>query len=169
MAYYKFLQSQHINLLLGGKFRFGRLRYYQLLEAVTEDQWIGDMDEGRAINLIDRVVLQAGDGQEAIRTRLVDAGINVDANASLTLYDSQTISDLDCFVFSVSRGELSLLKSAMCSPEKPDYAYNACVRISGLRHLAHTIWNEGVLCHNGQCVSDAFWPPMTDPVRWTPQ
>jgi len=159
MAYYKFLHSQHINLLLEGRFRFGRLRYYQLLEAVTKNQWIGDMDEGCAINFIDHVVLQAGDGRDAIRSRLVEAGLTVAADASLTLYDSCTISHLDCFVFSVSRGELNLLTSSMCSPDKPDYAYDACVRISGLRHLADAIWKEGVLCHNGQRVSDAFCPP----------
>jgi hypothetical protein len=55
----------------------------------------------------------------------------------------------------------------MCSPDKPDYAYNACVRISGLRSLAHTIWHEGVLSHNGQRVSDAFWPPITDRVSYS--
>lgn len=113
------------------------------------------------------MTVQAGDGQDAIRSRLAEAGIKVDPNATWTISGARVENGFDCFVFSASRGELSRLTRSMCSPERPDYAYDACVRISSLRCLADTIWQDGVLGHDGQRVSDAFHRPMTDRVIYS--
>ncbi len=165
--YYKFLSKQHVPSTIAGNLRFGRLRYYQLLEVVTGDDWIGDRHEGLATTRV-HAVLDGNPNQAGLRQRLADAKfISAEGVSNIEIRGCKIINEVDCFVFCVAEGELSPLVARMCSPERAEYAYDGCLHLIDPVEIAQRLWNDGSV--DGKPLHEIFLEIRFEQVRYEGQ
>lgn len=161
MPLYKFLHSEHLPDLLSGKILVRPLRFYQLLETVFRDEWIGDENEGLAINRV-RDVDFAADDDPARRERLRSIGWHISGPSRVV--GGLHLAFSDAFVFSLSQGEIQPLTAAFCSGAAP---YTACVEIADLSAFARCAWCDGIV-DDGVRVKDLFAEPVAGEIRYGP-
>ena len=141
--YYKFLDKKYVSSTIEGSLKFGRLRYYQLLEIMTGDQWIGDRNEGVARTKV-TATLQEGNPEHAVLLdRLSKTGFKLGPGSSAELRDVTIRNELDCFVFCVSEGELAQLAASMSAPERAQYAYDSCLQLRDPQEIMQRLWAQG--------------------------
>jgi hypothetical protein len=162
--YYKFLNKCHIPTTVKGQFRFGRLRYYQLLEMVTGDEWIGDRHDGLGTTNV-TIRLEGNPGEDALRKRLSDARIiSAGSETKVSITGLKIINEIDCFVFCFSKGDLNQLVENMCSAERADYAYDGCLQLKNPEEIRRRRWNEGKV--EGRPLNELFEIAIFDEVRY---
>lgn len=150
---YKFLDQQHVALLLAGKMKFGRLMRYRLLEIASGDRWIGDVREGVAITHVAEANL-ADLAQAPLKVALEEAGfIRAVPGAPVVVNGVRIVQEVDAFICSFSSGEFAPLHEVMCrSPDRPNYT--AAVEVLDQDALVSRV-EAGVLpC--GRPVKDVF-------------
>lgn len=154
---YKFLDKEDLHFILEkGNFKFGRLKYYRLLEAVTGDQWIGDLNEGIHITESGKIEISPENPNLEAREELAKARIaQVSESSTLIMEGVKIISQRDCFVLSLADGDLDALAQAMCSQEPGKLGYDGCIEILDLTKLASLIHLNGKL-PDGSRVSNLF-------------
>ena len=141
MPIFKFLEKKHVGAMLAGNFRFGRLRYYQLRESIEGDCWIGDVNEGKAINKLAE--------WKSRRTEI---------------RNFTSVEHSDFYILSLAQGGLSALANEFCNPACPD-PYDACIEITDLECLVQTIAEYGKV--NGIPFNELFEvPPLHDIVTY---
>lgn len=109
MSSYKFQTKEIIGqMVTKGTIGAGRLRYYQLLEKVYKDDWIGDLQEATA------------------------SGIYVDhmLGPGVQLINCAEIRSVDCFAFCFSEGDFTALREVMTRDRESSPGYDACVEIA---------------------------------------
>jgi hypothetical protein len=145
MMLYKFLDRRHVASLVRGTFKFGRLRYYRLLEQVTGDGWIGDRREGVAVTVLRAAKVDSSDpNDQEMRARLEAAGVIEMAPGNVVHLENVTIiNSIDCFVLCFSIGNLEGLVKHMSSKDRGKYAYDACVSLTDADELEKRLWREG--------------------------
>lgn len=149
---YKFLNSEDVHYLEGSQptLKFGRLRYYRLLEIATLNSRIGDRREGLAFTRVDKVTV--GNGQnEDIRHALEEAGIAKVNGGELTLQASVFSNEIDCFVMSLGAGSFKDLSKELAE-SGPD-AYDAALELSSFDQLIRAI---GVAEYDGHPLRERF-------------
>jgi hypothetical protein len=161
MGIFKFLHSKHIDTLRSGCFRFGRLKYYQLLEIVEKSKWIGDREEGRSTSIVENYTL--GTGNDIIDST-ANRFIQYSPGAHVNLYNHKFIDQIDAFVLSVSAGDITALSNIMYDKEKYVIPYDACIEIIDINKLAYLIWHHGVDCTSGKKISELFYDCIVDEV-----
>lgn len=165
--FYKFLDKKYVAGTQAGKLKFGRLRYYQLLEVFTGDQWIGDRNEGVATTKVN-ATMREGDPQDAVLLqRLSEAGVlklGSGGGACVEMHGVIIRNVVDCFVFCFSAGEIEHLASSMSSPCRAKYAYDGCLRLLDPNEIAQRIWAYGMV--DGKPLPELFKSLHLGPVSY---
>jgi hypothetical protein len=154
-GYYKFLSSRHVETTLSGSIRFGRLRYYQLLEGIFGDNRIGDLNEGRSISVIERSEVIPGAEGASERELLRSAAIQIDEGSGVTVINHRIIREIDAFIFCFSHGELEDLRAIMARENDHGASYDACIELRDIQALASRIFSDGIVEGMGK-VKDLF-------------
>ena len=165
--FYKFLDKQYVAGTAAGRLKFGRLRYYQLLEIVTGDQWIGDRKEGLAKTTVNATLRADDPNDAALIERAESAGLfrlEPGRKTQVTMKDVTLYNVVDCFVFCVSNGDLAILTTEMTAPERKKYAYDGCIHLVDPAEIAKRIWERGTV--DGQPVSTNFEGVRFGPVTY---
>lgn len=140
---FKFVKNGDLEKVLGGSLKFGRLKYYQLLEAITGDCWIGDRNEGAANLTIEHMFIDR-DSEEDRRNREIAASMGLKM-----MGNGQTISgftvrqEVDCFAFCTSEGTFEEARSALQATPGGELLYGSCIEISDLCELTDRIAKYG--------------------------
>lgn len=155
MSLYRFLDSQHVSGILNGQIRVGNLNYYRLLEIVTGDKWIGDKEEGIARNTLSAISITPENRDSKTLEILEENNIAQIAPGS-TFICSQIniISYVNCFIWSMSLGELRDLKPIMTNPENSLYTYNSCIEIMNVAAFSRHLMTYGTI--NGEPAGKLF-------------
>lgn len=165
---FKFLDGTHIESLLRGRLKFGRALYYALLETVFGDSKIGDRHEALAetVTSFTRDRIEEGD---ALIERLRESGaVNFAAGVTnVSVQDLQIIQSVDCYILSLSIGELSQLVPEMCSSIGGRPGYDSCVQIHNVDRLAEVVWSTGLF--RDQPLSETFEMMHSGRVRYDRQ
>jgi hypothetical protein len=154
---YKFLDKEHLpSILEKVSLKFGRLKYYRLLEAVTGNQWIGDLNEGVCVTESGKIEISPESPNLEAKQALAKARIaHVNESTTLIMEEAKFISQVDCFVLSLAAGDLDTLVQAMCSQGHGNFGYDGCIEIPDLSQLEQLIRSNGKLS-DGSCVSELF-------------
>lgn len=164
MGFYRFMDSQYINDFLSGKIRFGRLKYYQLLEIVEQDRHIGDKGDGVAVTEVD-IHLRGQEATPEIRENLSKAGFNfgdLGEIGEVKIENGRSYKDIDCFVLSLSKGDLDDLIDNMCSPERLKYAYDGCIEVTDIETFVMEIVKNAI--YDDKHISEMFCRLQCDDV-----
>ncbi|MBB3234534.1 hypothetical protein [Phyllobacterium endophyticum] len=154
VGFYKFLDKAAVHYLLEGSFKFGRLKKYRLMEAITGDQWIGDKNEGVQTTVIN-VVIGDEPNSELADALSASGHIRIDGQATnVSVSETCIIEEFDCFAFCFSHGDLSALCSSMSDPKRGDFSYDGCVEILDPDALVQLILSHGICL--GKPVSELF-------------
>ncbi|MET3762699.1 hypothetical protein [Sphingomonas sp. UYEF23] len=141
MGLYKFMHFADRPKVEAGSLRFGRIRYYQLLEAMTGDSHIGDRGEGKSTNFVRPMTLKSDSPSEVIErlSGIFSLGPNSSGN-SITITGGLEIQQQDdAYVFSMAEGDLPTLVSSMCHEDRASYAYDGCVEVIDRARLVSLI------------------------------
>jgi hypothetical protein len=158
MGFYKFLDSEHVDKLLGGSVKFTRLSYYRMLELVSNDRWIGDKDEGVARTHVGDMVVDGSDPRTLAmlnRTGAFYFPPNFGSKATLSgnvLVKSGPNPHIFCF----SCGALDDLKDAMCGTKAQGSPYDACVEILNVLGLMKAVGHGLIRNMDGAPFRTAF-------------
>ncbi len=136
---FKFLNHEDAHYLLGNQIslKFGRLRYYRLLEACTLDNRIGDLREGLAVTEAkSRVVIREGENED-LREALDVAGIVRATAGTIEIGQMQIRSSIDCFVLSLGAGCFDDLCKEFT--QNGPNSYDAAVELRSLGRLIDAI------------------------------
>jgi hypothetical protein len=160
MGYYKFLHSKDIHHVVAGEtIRLSTLSHYRELEG--GEQWIADHLEGSvAVGIRDLAVQElSAYTPEGIRPPIGGGG---SVKNCLFLYICP-----EAYIFCASQGNLASLTEVMCD-NATAAPYDACLRISDMRVLAHRIYHRGtVLEMDGARVRDLLGDPVCDTVTYS--
>jgi hypothetical protein len=146
--FYKFVEKRYVPPLLEGRFRFGRLRYYQLRELATGDMWIGDRNEGVGLTKLNGTIYGSNPDHGPLFKRLEDARVLRAEGGDLSAFSFSDISirnEVDCFVFCIAEGDLEQLSCFTAAPAQPRYAYDGCVLLSDPAEIARRMWHRGTV------------------------
>lgn len=158
MGTFRFMHSKHIDdVVEKGSLRFGDLRYYRLMELAERDQWIGDRNEGVVVtNVVGPMRLEPGQGDDVLAV-LREKGVIDSSKVVIQAGGSIRIAEhIDCFILSMSTGDLDTLTAAMCAPDRAKYAYDGCVEILDVNTLCDRIWAGTVSSMGDRPVSEVF-------------
>lgn len=126
--YYKFLHSDHVNLVLGGSLKFSSAERFRRLETEYNDQWIGDAREGLDVYPIK-------DGTQKISHP--DGGESI-----IWGKDNKIIREVNALILSISFGPSDkLYKTFKDEPSR----YDAAIKISNIKRFARAIWDTGTV------------------------
>lgn len=151
MQIHRLLSKDHSESLLRGSFRFGRLRYYQMLEVVFEDESIGDAQEGSVSSVLSASITP-DHVDDPVRTNLERSGfITVKGNASVEIRDATFTNEVDCFVCCWSTSTAPDLSGT-------GSAYDTCVTAAGAKSLTHYLNKFGVERESGSKILELFDP-----------
>ena len=130
MAFFKFLDRRFVSHLASGRIRLGNLMRYRLLEVITGDRWIGDIEEGHAVTSVSGRH-EPDDPNPELLSRLKEAGVlgGDFSQSRISISNMRIGTSLQGYVFCFSSGDLSELTRYMSDPSRA-YAYDGCVRIS---------------------------------------
>ncbi len=149
---FKFLSATYARSQLSGTFRFGRLRYYQLLEYLYDDPYIGDANDGVATTIVNAKITSPEDplARRLEQVAIIGPGIS---NAKISFQNVKLINDVDCFAFCCTARFSDEIAREMYDSS----GYDRCIRIAGRQVLANHIWKSGVVQElNGRYVKDVF-------------
>lgn len=159
MQIHRLLTKAHSESLLRGSFRFGRLRYYQMLEVVFEDESIGDAQEG-VVSAMLSVNITPDNADDPVRLNLAKSHfISVSGNARVEIENATFRNELDCFVCCWST-------SATPDLSGTGAAYDTCVTASGAKSLTYYLNNFGVERESGSKILDMFAPIASGRVQY---
>lgn len=159
MQIHRLLWRPHAESLLRGSFRFGRLRYYQMLEVVFEDASIGDAQEGTTSALVSTKITPENQ-DDPVRLNLSRSGfITASGNASIEIRNAKFAHETDCFVCCWSTSSTPDLSGAGA-------AYDTCVTATGAKSLAHYLESFGVERDSGYSLRDLFQPILAGRVQY---
>jgi hypothetical protein len=163
MGYYKFLHSKDIHHVAAGEtIRLSTLSHYRELEG--GEQWIADHLEGAVAVGIRDLALEGQGGFSAYTPEGFGSPIGGSASVKncLFLYICP-----EAYIFCASQGNLASLTEVMCD-NATAAPYDACLRISDMRVLAHRIYHRGtVLEMDGARVRDLLGYPVCDTVTYS--
>lgn len=157
MQAFKFLDHSDVGKVLGGSFKFGRLRHYQLLEIVYDDEEIGDRNEGTSVSTASAKLDGSPEAETARMALAAAGGPMVAPGVGVTFENFQMISFEDAFVLSLSIG----------MPASLIGKYDGCIAITDVESLAATLWSHGEW--NGCPLPDSFSEIRYQPITydWT--
>ena len=159
MQIHRLLTEPHAKSLLQGSFRFGRLRYYQMLENVFADESIGDAQEG-AVTASLSVNITPENMNDPIRINLEKSGfIKVSGNSSVEIHNATLRNEIDCFVCCWSTSPTPNLSGT-------GSGYDTSVTATGAKSLAHYLNNLGVERESGSKIPDLFFPIVAGRVQY---
>lgn len=153
MGLYRFLNSQHVSTFLKGKIRFGSLQRYRLLEAVTNDKWIGDSKEYSEEALVRHIDSASPNDRPTFEALNRDGNIYVGDASGVTISNTIVGRRYDGYILSLSIGDLSKLKAAMCGQSSLS-AYDGCIEILDVATLCDRIWHHSTF--EGKPVPNLF-------------
>lgn len=160
MQIHRLLNKTHSESLLRGSFRFGRLRYYQMLEVVFDDESIGDAQEG-AVSAVVSTKLTPENMDDPVRKSLAESGfITVRGNSSIEIRNTTFTNEVDCFVCCWSTSTTPELSGT-------GSAYDTCVTAAGAKSLAHCLNSFGVERESGSKILDLFAPILSGRVQYS--
>jgi hypothetical protein len=165
MGLYKFMHWADRSKVEAGSLRFGRIRYYRLLEVMTDDSHIGDRREGISTNIVPPMSLTPSSPPEILERLSGIIGFGPGATgSSITISGGMTIYDqTDGYVFSMAEGRLPDLVSSMCSADRASYAYDGCVEVLDRSKLMSLVSDASIVESK---VSDYFTVTI-DKVQYT--
>lgn len=159
MQIHRLLTKPHSESLLQGSFRFGRLRYYQMLEIVFEDDSIGDAHEG-SISSVVNTKLTPKNINDPVRVNLKKMGfIDMDESSSVEISNYTFRNEVDCFVCCWSTSEAPTLSGT-------GSAYDTRVTAAGGKTLAHYLSKFAVERESGRKLNDLFFPIASGRVHY---
>ncbi len=159
MQIHRLLTQSHSELLLRGSFRFGRLRYYQMLEIVFEDESIGDAQEGVA-SVVLSTNIAPGNTDDPVRANLAKGGfIHVTGNSSIEIRNTTFRNEVDCFVCCWSTSATPELSGT-------GSAYDTRVTATGAKSLAHYLNRFAVERDSGSKLTELFMPVAARRVQY---
>lgn len=160
MQIHRLLTKEYAEYHLRGSFRFGRLRYYQMLEIVFEDQSIGDAQEGTISTVFDAKLTPENKG-EPIWENLAKSGIVLSGeNPSIHIRNTTITSEIDCFVCCWST-------SASPDLSGTGSTYDTRVIAAGAKSLAYYLNTSGVERESGSKVLELFYPILSRRVQYS--
>jgi hypothetical protein len=150
MGIYKFCENRWLKSTLGGRFSFGRLAYYRLLEQVFGTPFIGDRLEGATVVNSGHFAtpLRPADLEALRRVGLVLQGLD-----NVVVRNSTLQSNIDCFVLSLAQGELPALEHVFGGNLGYSSGYNCSIEILDLNIFIHRL---GETSFRGKPVKEQF-------------
>src|ERR1700730_12682806 len=151
-GHYKFLDSEHVDLVMGGSVRLSSLAWFRQLEARSASSWIGDEMEGMAF------YSGTASSPNITPERLKRFGIQVENDSTVVVSDLTMVYP-HCLIFCFSTGEYGSLRDVMCKDLKlgPTERYDAALRIRSAQRLLSRIYNEGRIAEfNDEFVRNHF-------------
>jgi len=159
MQIHRLLTKTHSESLLRGSFRFGRLRYYQMMEIVFADESIGDAQEGTVSALVSTNITPDNTGDPVRASLAKSSFIHVDENASIEIRNATFRNEVDCFVCCWST-------SATPDLSGTGSAYDTRVTAAGAKSLAHYLNSLGVERESGSKILELFAPIASGRVQY---
>ncbi len=98
MQIHRLLSRPHAAPLPQGAFRFGGLRYYQMLEVVFEDSSIGDAQEGAVSTVVSTTITPDNQGNPLHKNLAESGRISISGNSHVEIRDMNIRHETDCFV-----------------------------------------------------------------------
>jgi hypothetical protein len=141
------MHQAHAEAMLKGSFRFGRMRYYQMLEVVFDDDSIGDVEEGLSSATVS-VTINEENSNSPIVKNLANF-IKVSGTSQVELENATFIHQTDCYICCWSTTKSPDLSGAGSS-------YDTCVTSSGAKSLAHYLSRFGVERESGLPLTELF-------------
>jgi hypothetical protein len=148
MEIYRFTRKAWAEQLCGGSLRFGRLKYYQLLEAVFNDAAVGDRHEGKASTKID-FDPSGGPSDSEIYDRIIDTGAIVGPMGSWVASGNIFTREVDSFISCWSTKSDNGIEGMGAD-------YDSRVALDDPQAFADAIWESGVEMVSGSPVSTLF-------------
>jgi hypothetical protein len=159
MQIHRLLTKNHAESLLQGSFRFGRLRYYQMLEIVFEDESIGDAQEG-TVSAVVNAIITSDNTNDPVRASLEKSGIiSVSQNSSIEFRNSTFNNEIDCFVS---------CWSTLATPDLTGTGstYDTCVTAAGAKSITHYLNSLGVERESGSNILELFDPIVSKRMQY---
>tara|TARA_B100000378_G_scaffold277850_1_gene279209 strand:+ start:1099 stop:2109 length:1011 start_codon:yes stop_codon:yes gene_type:complete len=155
--YFKFYNHEYENCFLNQpmQFRFGRLKYYRLLEILSGCDMIGDLYEGISISKVGELSSTSNtrNAREIIRNLRITYPDDLDRlpNIKWNFSNIKVISVVDCYIFSLAHGDFETAATTFgrCGPN----AYDRASEFSDISLLVKAIAGGTV---DGQNVSSEF-------------
>jgi len=169
MIAYKFLRSTDTHFLMNGSFKFGSINFYQMLEYVYDDQWIGDKNEGISVNVINDLSVLPEQNEEinsknAKTLEMLGLAENVALGATVSFQHISFISQKHAYIMSLSVGDFSGLANAMANPPEGQEPYDACIEISDVEAFANCLYECGTI--GGTRLTSILPPPQKGNVTY---
>jgi hypothetical protein len=162
MVCFRFMSDKWIDAALAGSFRLRSLSEYRLMEAVYEDEWIGDLMEGTEHIAVTGIEILSGDGQSELRNRLSEARlITMDDSSSVVIEDGLMVRVINGYVLCFAEGDFEQLKDLMCIGD-----YNSAIKIDDLNAFASCLYESGVSSKHGP-IKNIFYPPEVGSISYT--
>jgi len=147
---YKFVDREHVPLVLKGSLKFGRAGTYRVLEIASEEDWIGDVMEAVAVTRVNRTLLSNMDLE--IRQEMRANGVSIEAGIQVYI-DMDFYRVAECWIFSLAVGELTELTRTMCqAPDRQNY--DGCIEVLDIDLLVKRIMDAPF--GSGRRLSEVF-------------
>jgi len=147
---YKFLDHKDIDRVIGGSLKFGRLKFYRLLEYIYGPK-IGDRLDGEQRSYLHGIVDLCDPINAQLRAELEDSrDVKIIGGNRIIFNGLRTTNEVDGFAFSFSIGEIRALMEEFCSGTD---GYDSCISIACVDSLIDAVYNGTV---NGLPVAQLF-------------
>lgn len=142
MTFLKFINKAHAERMLAGHIRITNIDYYRIMDAVFNEKWIGDRNDGAEKYEVEDI--ENGEGNRST-IALAEEALGLMPESKMTMIGNKyTSAPADVFLFCMSNGSLEEFADLFGSDRSGSAGYDCCISIKSPIMLARSI-RDGII------------------------